>query len=385
MALTMTSTDPNVTTARELLRQAATTDFEIVAVTEGDLAPGGSMDIVLRFDEDDVETSAFGIIFAIGVLSFHDARPAGASEMHFEADDEWTVGDMVQNLAFERGRLHFYADYVRGRLMKTTVDVHRDGTVTIQTVNRGGSARRWLDMLRCRSVGGPVSLVAQEAPAPFTSKDGKPLRTREDWQALQPALHWKPGRSAVRLAETWGGADGFPAEVKDALDRAERLRGLTFVKGVVEHETPMPGKGKASVTDLMVWADDAVGNPVIIGVEGKVDEGFGPQGLAYQLLHRAYAALLSAQDERAKRAVLLVHSFLEGAGERGSGWKEFVAFVAVLGVEVDVQPGVPVEAGVWDGVEFWLVWVVDAQHPDPGRARVSSIRNTIEKPGRPGS
>ena len=386
---------------QELLRQVALTHFEIVEITEGDLAPGGSVDIVLRIDEDDVETSAFGLIFAVSLLSFHDARPAGASELHFEADDEWTVGDMVLHLRFECGQLHFYADYIRGRLLKTRVDVAPNGRITIQTVNRGGSARRWLDMLRGKGIRGPVSLVEEESSR-FTSKDGEPLRNLEDWRALHPALHWKPGRSAVRLAETWSGADGFPQEVQAALDRSARLRGLTFRKGVVEHETPMPGKGKASVTDLMVWAEDDLGNPVIIGVEGKVDEGFGllvkdwlPAGkgkgsaenralrlrhictgleldyreeavqvLVYQLLHRAYAAVLTAQDERAKRAVLLVHSFAEGIQVPRSGWDEFEAFSGALKPGKPVpELGVPWEAGVRDGVELWLLWVIHEQGP----------------------
>jgi len=387
--------DHSPTVGQELLRQAALADFDIVAVTMGDLAPEGSMNIVLRIDEDDVEIFAFGLIFAISLLSFHDARPAGASELHFEANDEWTVGDMVLHLRFERGRLHFYADYVRGRLMKTTMDVLPDGKVTIQTVNRGRSARRWLDMLRGKGARGPVSLVKRE-PSQFISRAGQALRTLEDWRAQHPALHWKPGRSAVRLAETWDGAAGFPQEVQMSLDRSARLRGLTFLKGVVEHETPMPGKGRASVTDLMVWAEDDLDNPVIIGVEGKVDEGFGPlveewlhagsspgsaenrslrlrhictglelnyreeavQGLAYQLLHRAYAVVLTAQDERVRRAALLVHGFAEGIEVPRSGWDEFVAFSAALEPRrAAPEPGVPWEAGVCDGVELWLLWV----------------------------
>lgn len=41
--------------------------------------------------------------------------------MHFEEKDNWAVGDMLRRLRFERGELHFYADYVRGRCMKTTI------------------------------------------------------------------------------------------------------------------------------------------------------------------------------------------------------------------------------------------------------------------------
>lgn len=34
---------------------------------------------------------------------------------------------MLRDLKFERGELHFHADYVRGRMMKTTEDRARYG------------------------------------------------------------------------------------------------------------------------------------------------------------------------------------------------------------------------------------------------------------------
>lgn len=85
------------------------------------------------------------------------------------------------------------------------------------------------------------------------------------------------------------------------------------------------------------------------------------QGHSYQLLHRSYAAILTALDERAKRAVLLVHSFADAFEAPWSGWGEFSAFAEVLGVEGQIVPGVPVEAGVRDGVEFWLGWVSNCE------------------------
>ena len=51
---------------------------------------------------------------------------------------------MLRHLRFKRGELHFYADYVRGRMMKTTVIVRKDGTFVLETVNRGETALAWL-------------------------------------------------------------------------------------------------------------------------------------------------------------------------------------------------------------------------------------------------
>lgn len=103
-------------------------------------------------EQDDVEWSAFGFIFAIGLLSFHDARPRGYSGMHFNAHDQWTAADMQRHLRYERGRLAFDADYVRGRMMKTTVTIYADGRFTLDTMNRGESATRWITRIQGKKV-----------------------------------------------------------------------------------------------------------------------------------------------------------------------------------------------------------------------------------------
>jgi hypothetical protein len=68
--------------------------------------------------------------------------------MHFEEKDEWMVGDLLRRLRFERGELRFYADYVRGRCMKTTIVVRADGGFLLDTVNRGEAATRWIARLQ---------------------------------------------------------------------------------------------------------------------------------------------------------------------------------------------------------------------------------------------
>ncbi len=99
-------------------------------------------------DDDDVEFAGMGLLYALGLLSFADARPRGASELDFDATDDWTAGDMLRHFRFERGELHFYADYVRGRCMKTDVVVRRDGTFRLETTNRGEAATRWIARLQ---------------------------------------------------------------------------------------------------------------------------------------------------------------------------------------------------------------------------------------------
>jgi len=110
-------------------------------------------DLVFTDDEDTdpreiTEWAAFGFLFILAALSFHDARPRGMSEIDYHPDDAFTVADFFDCLSFKHGELHLVADYVRGRSMKTTVTIRKDGTITLTTWGRGQSALRWLDHLQ---------------------------------------------------------------------------------------------------------------------------------------------------------------------------------------------------------------------------------------------
>lgn len=142
----------------ELLRDATLAE---IVVRKTEVTPTSADDRHVRIegrlgledDEDgdpvnDAEHYAFGFIYALGLLSFTDARPRGVSGMHFEEQDDWSVGDMLRRLRFERGELHFYADYVRGRCMKTKVIVSANGNFLLDTVNRGEAATRWISKLQ---------------------------------------------------------------------------------------------------------------------------------------------------------------------------------------------------------------------------------------------
>jgi hypothetical protein len=107
-------------------------------------------------DDEDIEFAALPLIYALGALSFADARPRGYSGNEFVPLDDWKAQDMLRHLRFERGELRFYADYVRGRCIKTTIVMRRDGTFELDTVNRGEAASRWVSRLQGRK---PLKLV----------------------------------------------------------------------------------------------------------------------------------------------------------------------------------------------------------------------------------
>jgi hypothetical protein len=141
----------------KLIETGTLVEFEIVD-TKVEPAPDGETSFV-RIElqlggldggdgEDQAAWGAFGIIFTLAALSFDDARPRGNSDADFVDQDEFTVADLFDGLAFVRGELHFDADYVRGRCMKTDIVVRSDGRVTLQTRARGESALRWVERLQ---------------------------------------------------------------------------------------------------------------------------------------------------------------------------------------------------------------------------------------------
>jgi hypothetical protein len=151
-------TDSDRMTGYELIKTATLVNFDIIE-KKAQTSPDGEetcvrIEMLLGEEEEDgertedVEWGAFGFIFALAVLSFHDARPRGVSDMHYEDKDEFTVADFIENLRYERGELRFTSDYLRGRCMKTDVTVRPNGSVTLTTRNRGESALRWVDRLK---------------------------------------------------------------------------------------------------------------------------------------------------------------------------------------------------------------------------------------------
>jgi hypothetical protein len=143
----------------ELIQQATLLELEILDV-EIEPTVGNEnwrVRLRLRADEELIGTCGFGLIYTLGMQSFHDARPRGVSGQWFDADDEWNVVDMLRHLEFRRGQLCFYADYVRGRCLKTTIEVSSAGNVLVETVNRGQAVTRWVDRLRGKKVLAAVS------------------------------------------------------------------------------------------------------------------------------------------------------------------------------------------------------------------------------------
>jgi hypothetical protein len=188
-----------------------------------------------------------------------------------------------------------------------------------------------------------------------------PTESGTDWQRLlgDPKLHWKSGRSAMSTAACWEANEpNLPPEISGVLEASgdKALTSLELLVAIPEWEVELPGKGNASQTDVLAITRNEHGL-VILGVEAKVDEKFGPllgdkrtnatkgelervsylerelgcssplaDSIRYQLLHRTVSAVLTARAFHAGNAVMLVQSF-----SPDSRWREdFEAFAAAI-------------------------------------------------------
>ena len=227
----------------------------------------------------------------------------------------------------------------------------------------------------------------------FQSSNGVIYPHWSNWIHAHSPLHWKAGRSAMLLAQAWGGSHGFPWRVKIALDKEKSLGDLTVDIGTVEYPTKLVGYGADSMTDLMILACQQK-ETVTLAVEGKVSEQFDltvkewldaapsdssrrnrrnrlkhllaplnlslshSENLRYQLIHRAYSAYHYGIINQAKSTVFLVHSFLH-AKHPENHWSDFQAFAQALGI-TRVVPDMPHRVSAINKINFWLCWVSDA-------------------------
>ena len=138
----------DVLTVYDLLKDAVMARFRICRV-EGEEHPDQSWQrVTCHVHRDDVPWAAVPLLYAVSSHSFADARPRGTSEIDYVEKDEWSVHDLLTRLRLEPHGLIIDADYVRGRMMKTTVSISSNGRFVVETRNRHEMAVRWLRTLK---------------------------------------------------------------------------------------------------------------------------------------------------------------------------------------------------------------------------------------------
>ena len=200
-----------------------------------------------------------------------------------------------------------------------------------------------------------------------------------DWQErlADPAKQWRTGYSAKALAHAWEDANGLPQEVVGLLGA---LGDVELLLAIPEYDVPLPGGDRPSQNDVFALARTK-GGLVVIMVEGKVAESFGPtleewkreassgkkerlsyiqsklglraepaSGIRYQLLHRTASAVIEAERFHASDAALVVHSF---SPERAS-YDDYQTFLGLFGKRAN--PGQMVSLGTVNGIRLWAGW-----------------------------
>ena len=224
----------------------------------------------------------------------------------------------------------------------------------------------------------------------FFGQVENPVENPKDVMQHLPKGHWKKGHSAYELAHSWVRANGIPEPVAKVLRQAEEFRGMELIEGIFEKKTKLrpPVRGP-SHTDLLALIGDGNGC-VVLGVEGKVNEGFGKvvskwlngasegkkqrlsglretlqledsdaQNLRYQLLHRTAATIYEAQSYKVCKAVMLVHSF----SEKHKGFDDFRKFAEAIKAPVSCRNKLSEEVTL-EGVALRLAWVADRVCPE---------------------
>jgi hypothetical protein len=199
---------------------------------------------------------------------------------------------------------------------------------------------------------------------------------------LGKPIHWKEGRSAKSLADSWFAANDLPGAVRAVLDQAPEYQGAKLVDAFLERCTSLEdGRSTPSQTDLLAILSMREGLAVL-GVEAKVTESFGSfvvdwldggegkqqrlanlcalltldreraLSLRYQLLHRTAAAILEAKRYRTPHCVMLVQSFCPN----NTGFEDFAAFLTQLGCTAPTVGTLNATYSISD-VELRLGWV----------------------------
>lgn len=217
-----------------------------------------------------------------------------------------------------------------------------------------------------------------------------PLRSPADViPHLGRPTHWRQGRSAKAVADSWFAANGLPGSVRSLLEQAPEYIGAELLDAWLERSTDLGDRRQShSQTDVLGILGAKAGI-AILGVEAKVTETFGPfvdewlqdggdgkaarlahlqqmlgmshcdlGDLRYQLLHRMAAVLIEAHRYRTAQAVMLVQSFCPNA----TGFDDFARFCQRLGYP-QCAAGLITDTKTIDGVSLRVGWVAD-QVPD---------------------
>jgi len=107
---------------------------------------------------------------------------------------------------------------------------------------------------------------------------GQQITDWRNWTRPKQDTQWRASRSAMELARAWftSPVPVVPPEVAALLDSHSLTRGTVLSQAWPELKTPLPFPGESRNHDLVVLGE-VRGHPLLLTVEGKVDETMGPR------------------------------------------------------------------------------------------------------------
>lgn len=202
----------------------------------------------------------------------------------------------------------------------------------------------------------------------------KRLKTIDDWVDVVSRKHYKIGHSAFEIAHRYHGmGKRMPEPIYSLLQNSHvaDFRNLEVCEAYIEFPVHLNDNRHASRTDAMIFAHSSEGEKIVICIEAKALEEFGPRvfrwintpdsggprrqkklfnnphapipgklrrlqflnevlsleikpeaTVRYQLLHRTASAILIARQTFAKVALVLIHAFAE-SDHNSADFQEF--------------------------------------------------------------
>lgn len=120
---------------------------------------------------------------------------------------------------------------------------------------------------------------AQPCAVTVRTADGVVIGSLDDWRRsanpVRPALHWRPGPSAMELAQFWLGEHLSVRPLQSILNACDLTYEFTPVTVIPGHVTSLDALGPDRHHDLVLFGS-AAGRRTVVAIEAKADEAFGP-------------------------------------------------------------------------------------------------------------
>jgi len=221
------------------------------------------------------------------------------------------------------------------------------------------------------------------------NKEGREIVSVSSWKSLAPPQspegHWQKWLSAFEFANSWfrNGVAEVPQPLREFFNRNELTRDISLKKIIAEKPIWIDEvrKGNTRNNDMLIFGYNTSKIPIVLGVEAKAKEEFGPivgkyfdnnrknpaskipqricrlskslfgrnldkqvRSLRYQLLHATAGTLIEAKILKAKYAIFLVYQFntpLVKQSDINRNRRELNKFIQLLAKDesIEINPG----------------------------------------------